>query len=53
MQEQLLRLSDYFLVQILQSLSDTNPYEQMIELLKREIDPFTLTEGADNKEVKH
>jgi len=49
----LLRLNDYFLTQLIESLADTNPFELMIELLKREIDPFTLSEGADSEEVKH
>ena len=31
MQEQFLRLADYFLVQFLQNLSDTNPYDQILD----------------------
>jgi hypothetical protein len=45
MQEQFLRLADYFLVQFLESLADTNPYDLMLETLKQECDPFTLTDG--------
>ena len=32
LQEQMLRVVDYFLVQFLESLADTDPFEQMIEL---------------------
>lgn len=45
MQEPFLRLADYFLVQFLESLADTNPYDLMLETLKQEYDPFTLTDG--------
>ena len=48
MQEQILRLSDYCLQQLIESVSDTNPYEDMIEKLKKETDPFA---DADELQV--
>ena len=50
MQEQILRLSDYFLVQLIESLSDTDPYQKLIAMCKREIDPFYEEEGMTNEE---
>ena len=43
-----MRLSDYCLYQLLESLTDTDPYQEMIEKLKRAVDPFTEDEGMTN-----
>lgn len=50
--EQFFRLSDYFLYQFMESLSDTNPYELIIQKLKEEIDPFTLSDGLEGERVQ-
>jgi hypothetical protein len=34
------RLNDYFFYQFLNALTDANPYQDIIERLKVEIDPF-------------
>jgi hypothetical protein len=52
MQEQILRLSDYFLEQLLGSVSDTNPYEDVIGKLEKEIDPFADTDELQVEEAE-
>lgn len=41
MQEQILRVNDFFLYQLMSSLSETNPFELMIGLIENDYNPFT------------
>lgn len=50
MQEQILRLSDYCLQQLIESVSDTNPYQDMVEKLKKETDPFADADELQDPE---
>ena len=52
MQEQILRLSDYCLQQLLESISDTNPYEDVINRLEKQIDPFADTDELQVEEAE-
>lgn len=52
MQEQILRLSDYCLQQLLESVSDTNPYQDVISRLEKKIDPFTDTDELQVEEAE-
>jgi hypothetical protein len=52
MQEQILRLSDYCLQQLIESVSDTNPYEDVISRLEKEIDPFADTDELQVEEAE-
>jgi len=52
MQEQILRLSDYCLQQLLESVSDTNPYEDVISRLEKQIDPFADTDELQVEEAE-
>jgi len=39
-QEYWLRLTNYFLCQLIESLGDSNPYEDLRERLRKRLDPF-------------
>lgn len=48
-QEQFLRLTDYFLCQLVSSLADTNPFQDLIMKLEKQIDPFSQENADKNK----
>lgn len=47
-----MRLSDYCLQQLLESVSDTNPYEDVISRLEKQIDPFADTDELQVEEAE-
>jgi len=42
-----MRFLNYFLYQLIESIGDTNPYEEMRERLTRRLDPFAASGGQD------
>ena len=41
-----MRFMNYFLYQLIESLGDSNPYEEMRERLKKRLDPFGSSIGS-------
>jgi len=53
MQEVMFRLNDYFFYQLIYAATDVNPYTDIIDRLKNEIDPFAEEDlTTDNKSHK-
>lgn len=42
-----MRFSNYFLYQLMESVGDTNPYEEMRQRLTKRLDPFAAGGGQD------
>lgn len=41
-QEQILRVNEYFLYQFMSSLSESNPFQRMIDQIEQKYDPFNM-----------
>ena len=51
MHELMFRLNDYFFYQFIYAITDANPYLDIMDRLKKEMDPFA-DEGGNSQQAK-